>query len=42
MAANRDSLALIEDISAIGGESTGDLRATLDRIVSTIALRMEV
>lgn len=42
MAANRDRLALIEDISAIGGDLTGDLRETLDRVVTTIAARMEV
>jgi phosphotransferase system enzyme I (PtsP) len=42
MAANRDRLALIEDISAIGGDPAGDLRETLDRVVGTIALRMEV
>jgi phosphotransferase system enzyme I (PtsP) len=42
MAANRDRLALIEDISAIGGDHNRDLRETLDRDVSTIATRMEV
>src|SRR5437879_2432073 len=42
MAANRDRLALIEEISTIGGESSADLRETLDRIVSTIAAGMEV
>ncbi len=41
MAANRDRLALIEEITSIGGESAGDLRATLDRIVQTIAEGME-
>jgi phosphotransferase system, enzyme I, PtsP len=42
MAANRDRLALIEDISSIGGEPSGDLRTTLDRIVGRIAAGMEV
>jgi phosphotransferase system, enzyme I, PtsP len=42
MAANRDRLALIEEISTIGGEPSADLRETLDRIVSTIAAGMEV
>src|SRR5437899_6962049 len=42
MAANRDRLALIEEISTIGGEPSADLRATLDRIVGTIAAGMEV
>jgi phosphotransferase system enzyme I (PtsP) len=42
MAVNRDRLALIEHISAIGGEPAGSLRETLDRIVGTIAAGMEV
>ncbi|MGH7840934.1 MAG: phosphoenolpyruvate-utilizing N-terminal domain-containing protein, partial [Candidatus Binataceae bacterium] len=42
MAANRDRLALIEDISVIGGESSADLSGTLDRVVATIVTRMEV
>ena len=42
MAANRDRLALIEDISVIGGEPSADLSETLDRVVATIAARMEV
>src|SRR6266849_817200 len=42
MAANRDRLALIEQISSIGSESPPDLRETLDRIVSVIATGMEV
>src|SRR5580698_8194003 len=42
MAANRDRLALIEDISSIGGDPSGDLRTTLDRIAGTIAAGMEV
>jgi len=42
MAANRDRLALIEDISAIGGDLSADLRQSLDAIVATIASRMEV
>ncbi|HZP45421.1 MAG TPA: phosphoenolpyruvate--protein phosphotransferase [Candidatus Binataceae bacterium] len=42
MAANRDRLALIEDISAISGDPSADLRQTLDRVVTTIAARMEV
>jgi phosphotransferase system, enzyme I, PtsP len=42
MAARRDRLALVESISSIGGEVGGDLRETLDRIVSTIAAGMEV
>jgi len=42
MAANRDRLALIEDISTIGGDVSTDLRETLDRIIATIAARMEV
>jgi len=42
MAANVDRLALIEDISAIGGDLSADLRQTLDAIVGTIASRMEV
>src|SRR5579863_2889180 len=42
MAANRDRLALIEDISIIGGEPSADLSETLDRVVATIVSRMEV
>lgn len=42
MAANRDRLALIEEISSIGGEVSAELRETLDRIVTTIAAGMEV
>ena len=42
MAANQDRLVLIEDISVIGGDLSADLRQTLDRIVATIASRMEV
>jgi len=42
MAANRDHLALIEDISGIGGDRSADLRETLDRVVGTIAAGMEV
>ena len=42
MAVNRDRLALIEDISAIGGDAANSLRETLDKIVSTIAGGMEV
>src|ERR1700730_16082907 len=42
MAANRDRLALIEDISSIGGDPSGDLRTTLYRIVGTTAAGMEV
>src|ERR1700757_2799858 len=42
MAANRDRLALIEEISSIGGESSTELRETLDRIVTTIASGMEL
>jgi phosphotransferase system enzyme I (PtsP) len=42
MAANRDRLALIEEISTIGGEATDDLRATLDRIAALIAAGIEV
>jgi phosphotransferase system, enzyme I, PtsP len=41
MALNRDRLALIEQISEIGQDSTGDLRATLDQIVTAIAEGME-
>jgi len=37
MAQTRDRLALIEQISSIGGEPSGDLRETLDLIVSSIA-----
>ena len=42
MAVNRDRLALLEDISAIGGEPSNSLRETLDKIVGTIAAGMEV
>jgi len=42
MAANRDRLALVERISAIGGDASADLRATLDRIVEAVAAGMEV
>ena len=42
MAANQDRLALIEDISAIGGDLSADLRQSLDRVVGTIAARMEL
>jgi phosphotransferase system enzyme I (PtsP) len=42
MAANRDRLALIEDISEIGGAPSADLSETLDRVVGTICDRMEV
>ena len=42
MAANRDRLALIEDISGIGGDHSADLRETLDRVAATIATGMEV
>jgi len=42
MATNRDRIALIEDISIIGGEPSADLSETLDRVVSTIVGRMEV
>jgi phosphotransferase system enzyme I (PtsP) len=42
MAANRDRLALIEDISGIGGDHSADLRETLDRVAATIAAGMEV
>jgi phosphotransferase system, enzyme I, PtsP len=42
MAVNRDRLALLEDISAIGGEATNSLRETLDKIVAAIAAGMEV
>jgi len=42
MAANRDRLALIEEISTIGGELTDDLRGSLDRIAATIAAGLEV
>jgi phosphotransferase system, enzyme I, PtsP len=42
MAANRDRLALIEDISGIGGDYSADLRETLDRVAATIAAGMEV
>ncbi len=41
MPATRDRLALVENISSIGGEAAGDLRETLDRIVSTIAAGMD-
>src|SRR3984893_9066756 len=41
MAVNRDRLALLEDISAIGGEPSNSLRETLDKIVGTIAAGME-
>jgi phosphotransferase system, enzyme I, PtsP len=42
MAISRDRLALIEDISAIGGEASTSLRETLDKIVGTIVAGMEV
>ncbi len=42
MATNRDQFTLIEDISSIGTAPPGDLRETLDRIVSVIAAGMEV
>src|SRR5215831_1458029 len=42
MAANRDRLALIEDISGIGSDPSADLRETLDRVATTIATGMEV
>src|SRR6516164_9427482 len=42
MAVNRDRLALIEDISAIGGDAANSLRETLDKIVAAIASGMEV
>jgi phosphotransferase system enzyme I (PtsP) len=42
MAANRDRLALIEEISSIGGDHSSDVRETLDRIAGTIAAGMEV
>ncbi|HYA35824.1 MAG TPA: phosphoenolpyruvate-utilizing N-terminal domain-containing protein, partial [Candidatus Binataceae bacterium] len=42
MAANRDQLALIENISAITSEPASDLRETLDNIVNAIAAGMEV
>jgi phosphotransferase system, enzyme I, PtsP len=42
MAATRDRLALIENISSIGTEAGGDLRETLDRVVFVIASGMEV
>ena len=42
MAVNRDRLALIEDISAIGGDAANTLRETLDKIVTAIAAGMEV
>ncbi len=42
MAVNRDRLALIEDISAIGGDAANSLRETLDKTVAAIAAGMEV
>jgi signal transduction protein with GAF and PtsI domain len=42
MAANRDRLALIEDISGIGSDLSADLRETLDRVAATIAAGIEV
>jgi phosphotransferase system, enzyme I, PtsP len=42
MAATRDRLALIENISSIGTEAAGDLRETLDRVAFVIASGMEV
>ncbi|MFZ0888282.1 MAG: phosphoenolpyruvate--protein phosphotransferase [Candidatus Binataceae bacterium] len=42
MAATRDRLALIENISSIAGEPGAELRETLDRIVGTIGSGMEV
>lgn len=42
MAINRDRLALIEHISALGGEPSNSLRETLDKIVGAIAAGMEV
>src|ERR1700737_3428613 len=41
MAVNRDRLALLEDISAIGGEPSHSLRETLDKIGGTIPAGME-
>src|SRR6266566_4458609 len=41
MAVNRDRLALIEDISAIGGDAANSLRETLDKIVTAIGLEQE-
>jgi phosphotransferase system, enzyme I, PtsP len=41
MSANKDRLALIEHLSAIGGEHSEDLRETLDEVVSAIAAGME-
>jgi phosphotransferase system, enzyme I, PtsP len=42
MAQTRDRFALIENLSSIGGEPSGDLRETLDLIVATIASGLEV
>ncbi|MBF6570723.1 MAG: phosphoenolpyruvate--protein phosphotransferase [Candidatus Binataceae bacterium] len=42
MAQTRDRFALIENLSSIGGESSGELRETLDLIVATIASGFEV
>ncbi len=39
MAANRDRLSLIEDISVIGGDLSPICARTLDRIIATIAAR---
>src|SRR6266436_5168877 len=41
MSANKDRLALIEHLSAIGGEHSEDLRETLNEVVSAIAAGME-
>lgn len=41
MPASRDSFALIEEISTIGGEDHQDLREALDKIVSAIAEGMQ-
>jgi phosphotransferase system enzyme I (PtsP) len=42
MAATRDRLSLIENISSIGAEAGGDLRETLDHLVAAIAAGLEV
>ncbi len=41
MSANMDRLALIEQLSSIGGEHSEDLRDTLDRVALAIATGME-
>ncbi len=41
MSANKDRLAFIENLSAISGEHSDDLRDTLDRVVEAIATGME-